>query len=670
MFQDYVTYQATAAENIGLGELGRIEDREAVEEAARKGGADSLLERLPDGWDTPLGKWFDGGVELSGGEWQKIALGRAFMRDARILVLDEPTSALDAQAEFELFARLRRLAAGRDRDLHLAPLLDRPSGRPDPVPRARHASSRRGPTSELMALGGRYARLFTLQAAAYTGASIEGLVDMGGIVTEADVDPDADGDEDGSAGPSRPATAGDGAGRADGPGLQRADDPRMRPRRRSLAVATVAGTALAVGGSIARYSAGDRLSARTERRLNRVVDPGPYALPAAVADLHERLTVVDLHADSLLWGRDLLRRADRGSVDVPRMVEGNVALQVFAVATKVPRHLNYERNDDRSDDVTLVALVQGWPAASWRSLLARRRAPGGAAAPRWRWIRAGQLTLIRTTGDLDRYLERRTGDLTLIRRRSWRSRAPTRSTATCSNVDRLDAAGYRMVGLAHFFDNHVAGSAHGVDKGGLTDAGRDLVSSLERRRILVDLVHASEATIDDVLRIATRPVVVSHTGVRGVADNDRNLSDDQLRRVAATGGVVGIGFWPTACGGDDVDWIARSIVHAVAVVGADHVALGSDFDGAVPVPFDASGMGLLTGALLGQGLDRPRSPRSWAAPRSGCFARPCLRPDRLPAARGNRRIGPGAVPTIPRTVGTVTRPPGAGREGESRRWIQ
>ena len=113
MFQDYVTYQATAAENIGLGEIGLMEDRGAVEDAATKAGADSLLDRLPDGWDTPLGKWFDGGVELSGGEWQKVALGRAFMRDARILLLDEPTSALDAQAEFELFARLRSLAHGR-----------------------------------------------------------------------------------------------------------------------------------------------------------------------------------------------------------------------------------------------------------------------------------------------------------------------------------------------------------------------------------------------------------------------------------------------------------------------------------------------------------------------------------------------------------------------------
>jgi ATP-binding cassette, subfamily B, bacterial len=190
MFQDYVTYQATAAENIGLGELERIEDRDAVEDAAAKGGADSLLGRLPDGWDTPLGKWFDGGVELSGGEWQKIALGRAFMRDARILVLDEPTSALDAQAEFELFARLRRLAAGRTA-IYISHRFSTVR-QADRILFLEHgALVEEGTHDELMALGGRYARLFKLQAAAYTGAAIDGLVDVGAVAEESDVDPDA-----------------------------------------------------------------------------------------------------------------------------------------------------------------------------------------------------------------------------------------------------------------------------------------------------------------------------------------------------------------------------------------------------------------------------------------------------------------------------------------------
>ena len=172
MFQDYVTYQASAAENIGLGEIGRMEDRGAIEDAATKGGADSLLDRLPDGWDTPLGKWFDGGVELSGGEWQKIALGRAFMRDARILLLDEPTSALDAQAEFELFARLRSLAHGRTA-IYISHRFSTVR-QADRILFLEHGRLvEQGTHAELMALGQRYAELFTLQAAAYTGDPLD-----------------------------------------------------------------------------------------------------------------------------------------------------------------------------------------------------------------------------------------------------------------------------------------------------------------------------------------------------------------------------------------------------------------------------------------------------------------------------------------------------------------
>ncbi len=175
MFQDYVTYQASAAENIGLGELEHLEDRTAIEDAARKGGADSLLDRLPDGWDTPLGKWFDGGVELSGGEWQKIALGRAFMRDARILLLDEPTSALDAQAEFELFARLRSLARGRTA-IYISHRFSTVR-QADRILFLEHGRLvEEGTHAELMALGGRYAQLFTLQAAAYTGEPVDDLL--------------------------------------------------------------------------------------------------------------------------------------------------------------------------------------------------------------------------------------------------------------------------------------------------------------------------------------------------------------------------------------------------------------------------------------------------------------------------------------------------------------
>jgi microsomal dipeptidase-like Zn-dependent dipeptidase len=126
---------------------------------------------------------------------------------------------------------------------------------------------------------------------------------------------------------------------------------------------------------------------------------------------------------------------------------------------------------------------------------------------------------------------------------------------------------------------------------------------MEARGVLVDLAHASPRAIDDVLGLVRRPVVVSHTGVRATCDNTRNLSDAQLRAIAATGGVVGIGFWDTATCGTDAGAIARAVLHAVRVAGEDHVALGSDFDGAVTTPFDATGVPLVTEALLEAGLD-------------------------------------------------------------------
>ena len=120
--------------------------------------------------------------------------------------------------------------------------------------------------------------------------------------------------------------------------------------------------------------------------------------------------------------------------------------------------------------------------------------------------------------------------------------------------------------------------------------------------MLVDVAHASEKTLNDVLAMATRPVVVSHTGVKGTCDNNRNLSDDQLRRIAKTGGIVGIGYWDTAVCGDDAASIAKAMRHTANVIGVNHVALGSDFDGSVKVPFDTSGISLITEALINEGF--------------------------------------------------------------------
>src|SRR5579859_4644789 len=171
MFQDFVTYQATAAENIGLGSLEAISDREEILKASRQAGADELISNLPQGYDTALGKWFDAGVNLSGGEWQKVALARAFMRDAKILLLDEPTSALDAQAEYDLFERLRSLTRGRTA-VYISHRFSTVR-RADRIVFLEHGRLvEEGTHEELMRLDGRYARLFRMQASAYTGEDV------------------------------------------------------------------------------------------------------------------------------------------------------------------------------------------------------------------------------------------------------------------------------------------------------------------------------------------------------------------------------------------------------------------------------------------------------------------------------------------------------------------
>jgi ATP-binding cassette subfamily B protein len=172
MFQDYVDYQATAAENIGLGNVPQIADRDAVVSASKQAGSDDLIANLPEGYDTALGKWFDAGVNLSGGEWQKVALARSFMReDARILLLDEPTSALDAQAEYDLFERLRSLTHGRTA-VYISHRFSTVR-RADRIIFLEHGRlAEEGTHQELMRLDGRYARLFRMQAAAYTGEDV------------------------------------------------------------------------------------------------------------------------------------------------------------------------------------------------------------------------------------------------------------------------------------------------------------------------------------------------------------------------------------------------------------------------------------------------------------------------------------------------------------------
>jgi microsomal dipeptidase-like Zn-dependent dipeptidase len=339
--------------------------------------------------------------------------------------------------------------------------------------------------------------------------------------------------------------------------------------------------------------------AQAERHYNRVVPAGKQPSARAL-ELHRRLRIVDLHADSMLWGRDLLQRGSRGHADVPRLLEGNVAVQGFSVVTQVPRGLNNVRNDADSDLVGWLFLAQLRPPRTWwsreeRALDQARRLRDVAARS------SGRLTLLERAADLDAFLARRGSEHGVLAAFLGAEGAQALGDGG-DDLGRLRDAGFRMIGLTHFFDNAFAGSAHGVAKGGLTARGRELVSRMQESGMLVDLAHSSPRTIRDVLAMARRPVVSSHGGVKGTCANPRNLDDEEVRGIARTGGVVGIGYWDTAVCGDDARAVARAVRYAVDLVGADHVALGSDFDGAVTTPFDAAGLAKVTDALLDAGL--------------------------------------------------------------------
>jgi ATP-binding cassette subfamily B protein len=166
IFQDFVRYHLTAAENIAMGQVEAMGDRARIEEAARRGMADEVVATLDKGYDQVIGRRFKDGVDLSGGQWQKIAIARAYMRDAQVMILDEPTAALDARSEFEVFERFRELSDDKTSVLishrfSSVRMADRILVLADGKVEAS------GTHEQLMAQGGRYAELFELQAAGY-----------------------------------------------------------------------------------------------------------------------------------------------------------------------------------------------------------------------------------------------------------------------------------------------------------------------------------------------------------------------------------------------------------------------------------------------------------------------------------------------------------------------
>ncbi|MGZ6259987.1 MAG: dipeptidase [Candidatus Limnocylindrales bacterium] len=338
----------------------------------------------------------------------------------------------------------------------------------------------------------------------------------------------------------------------------------------------------------------DRL---VERILNRTVGP-PLAVDPEAAAFHASLPVVDLLVGTALFQRDFLGARRGGHVDLPRARAGGLDLVGFSIATRFPDlagrlstphfaalGIPVRGRTDIQLAEAFVRRIEGWAAGSGGGLvLARTQESFGSvghdgALRAFIGVQGGQVL----GGDL-------------------------------RNVAGLRRLGVRMLGLAHVMDSDVAGSGSGRHAGGVTGFGWEAIAELERQDILIDLAHASSATIREAAPLLRPPFLVSHTGFRALAGEPsswrrysaatRNLSDADARLVAEAGGLIGVTLAVPLVGGPSMASVVRAFEHAVELAGPEHVALGSDFDGALPMPFDVTGLPALTAALLAAGFGR------------------------------------------------------------------
>ena len=350
-----------------------------------------------------------------------------------------------------------------------------------------------------------------------------------------------------------------------------------------------------------------------DRMANRVVPGNDQPIDDETASFHDGCFIADLHADICLWRRDLMRRNCRGHVDFPRLRKGNVALQFVTVPTKLVVSSRFPRLFP-ADLFFWGALMSLQHPDTWFSAPARVRLQLRRLA---RWVAAsqGKIEMVCSRGELDALKERRQRNEDVIG--VMLGLAGAHVLRGGLDVAWLAARGFRVVGITHFNDTRFGDSAHGVRRGGLKPAGRELARQLEMHSITIDLAHSCAALIEDILEMhregeLNRPLLVSHTGIKGVHDHRRNISDAQAVAIAATGGLIGITLFAPGLPRAELKALAESIAYLVRLLddagqeGARHVAIGSDFDGAVRTVVDAAGWPRITAELLkpGYGLSR------------------------------------------------------------------
>ncbi|MCF6294551.1 MAG: membrane dipeptidase [Flavobacteriaceae bacterium] len=336
---------------------------------------------------------------------------------------------------------------------------------------------------------------------------------------------------------------------------------------------------------------------KVDAKYNTITLKPPYKVSAKAQELYNSLDfIADMHCDALLWKRNLLKKNDFGSVDIPRMIEANVSLQAFTIVTKAPKKMNFDNNTDETDAITLPYILQRRPINSWFNLTNRALAQC-EALHEFENESKETFKIIKSVSDLEQYLANRKKNKN-ITAGFLGIEGMHALNGKLENVDKLYDAGVRMMSPVHFFDNKLGGSAHGVSKEGLTDFGKQVIKKMQAKNMIVDISHSSPKLLDDIFEISTKPIVSSHTGVQGTCQTVRNLSDKHLKQIAESGGLISVAmFEPATCNNTPAS-TAKAIKYCIDLVGVDYVALGSDFDGAIEIHTDITGLPIYVEELL------------------------------------------------------------------------
>ena len=340
-----------------------------------------------------------------------------------------------------------------------------------------------------------------------------------------------------------------------------------------------------------------------DKSMNPVSEHAPFVVSEEAQALHNTLIVGDWHADSALWNRDLKKTYDYGHADIPRLQAGNVALQMFTTVTKSPSGQNYDSNETgANDNITALAIVQRWPIKTWSSLFERAMYQANKIKDLEKRD-PENFMLIESQYDLGIFLLKRVNNPKMVGGLIG-TEGSHALDGNLDNVERLYENSFRMMSLQHFFDNKLGGSLHGTSGAGLTEFGRQAIDEMQRLDIIIDVSHSSENVVKDVLSISNQPLVISHTGFNGYCKSPRNISDSLMIEIAEKGGLIGVGFWDAAVCDNTPRSVAEAIIYGISLIGAEHVALGSDFDGTITPGFDTSELVAITHELLELGLGK------------------------------------------------------------------